>query len=65
MNDNDSGWLYDDEDTRFNGVDESDFDALDPDDEDLYESGGAWERFCGESGDDEEDDDGNLHDEHE
>ena len=36
--DDDSGWIYEDEDTRFNTVDEDrDEDALDPDDEDLYD----------------------------
>jgi hypothetical protein len=36
--DDDSGWVYEDEDTRFNTVDEDrDEDALDPDDENLYD----------------------------
>lgn len=55
--DDDSGWVYEDEDTRFNTVDEDrDDDALDPDDEDLYDSDermGAWGDFCNEDSDDD------------
>ena len=58
--DDDSGWIYEDEDTRFNTVDEDrDDDALDPDDEDLYDR--ADRPFDGWDGELADDDD--SHDE--
>jgi hypothetical protein len=59
--DDDSGWLYDVDDTRFNTVDEdSDLLALDPEDEDLYRADrpfDGWDELTDGEDDGEHDND--------